>query len=112
MVCKVCERRRQLGRERVRKFRLNKENVVLHKIFSVFDSKTASYCAPFFLKARGEAIRSFADTAQGKDTLISTHPEDFTLFELGEYDDSCAKFTLYDTPLSLGVAIELIPRRD
>lgn len=113
MVCRVCERRRRLGRDRVRKFRLNnKENAVLHKVFTVFDSKTGSYCAPFFLKARGEAIRSFTDTAMGKDSLISSHPEDFTLFELGEYDDSCAKFFLHDTPVSLGVAIELLPRKD
>lgn len=111
MVCEVCEARKRVNRERVRRYRFKlKEKVVLHKIFSVYDSKTGAYCAPFFMKARGEALRSFSDTAMGKDTLISSHPEDFTLFELGEYDDSCAKFTLYDTPVSLGVAIELLPK--
>ena len=82
---------------------------MLHKVFTVFDSKIGSYCAPFFLKARGEAIRSFVDTAQGKDSLISSHPEDFTLFELGEFDDLNATFVLHPTPISLGVAVELIP---
>lgn len=112
MGCKICDERKRVNRERVRRYRLKKRSMMLHKIFSVFDSKVGSYCAPFFLKARGEALRSFIDTAQGKDSLISTHPEDFTLFELGEYDDSSAKFIIYDTPVSLGVALELIPRKD
>lgn len=85
---------------------------MLHKVFSVFDSKTGFFCPPFFLKARGEALRSFADTAQGKDTLISSHPEDFSLFELGEFDDSSAVFTLHPAPISLGTAIELLPRKE
>lgn len=83
---------------------------MLHKIFAVYDSKTGAYCAPFFLKARGEALRSFIDTAQGNDTLISKHPEDFTLFELGEYDDLTASFKIHPSPVSLGVAVELIPK--
>lgn len=78
------------------------------KIFTVFDSKTGSYCSPFFLRSRGEAIRSFVDTAQGKDSLISSHPADFTLFELGDFDEGCAKFVAYETPVSLGIASELI----
>lgn len=114
MVCKVCEARRRKGRERIRRFRSKlKERHVL-KIFTVYDSKTGIYCSPFYLKARGEALRSFIDTASGnsKDTLIASHPEDFTLFELGEYDDCTGTFDLYPAPVSCGNALELLPRKE
>lgn len=80
------------------------------KVFTVFDAGIGSYMRPFFDVARGAALRSFADIVQDKNSAIGKHPQDFTLFEIGEYDDSCAKFNLYDTPVSLGVAIEFLPK--
>lgn len=110
MVCKVCEERRAAQRERVRKFRLKqRRSTVLHKVFTVFDSGIEAYMKPFFDVARGAAIRSFSDIVQDKSSAIGKHPQDFTLFELGEYDDSTGKFILYDAPVSLGTAIEFLP---
>ena len=60
---------------------------MLHKIFSVFDSKAELYLTPFFMKTKGEAVRGFEDVANDKNSAIGRHPEDYTLFELGEYDD-------------------------
>lgn len=76
------------------------------KIFTVFDSKAEAYLPPFFLGSTGLAIRSFTDTVNGTDNNIAQHPEDYTLFELGEYDDANAIINQYSTPKSLGVAIE------
>lgn len=75
-------------------------------IFSIYDSKIESYMKPFYCNTKGEAIRMFSDGLKESDSLISKHPEDFTLFHLGEYDDSTAKFTPLETPHSLGVGIE------
>lgn len=83
---------------------------MIHKIFAVYDSKVEAYLSPFFMNATGQAIRGFVDAASGADSQIAKHPEDFTLFELGEYDDSNAQFKLLSTPKSLGVAVELIPK--
>lgn len=79
------------------------------KIFSVYDSKVEAYIQPFFMQSRGQAIRSFGDIAGDKTTNIGKHPADFTLFELGEFDDSNASFSMHNTPISIGVAIELLP---
>lgn len=84
---------------------------MLQKIFTVYDSKVGAYLPPFFMSARGEALRAFVDTISDDKSVISKHPEDYTLFELGEYDNLTAKFDMYETPVSLGVAIELIPSR-
>lgn len=78
------------------------------KVFSVFDSGVGAYMRPFYDVARGAALRSFCDIAQDTTSAIGKHPQDFTLFELGEYDDSNATFNLHKTPVSLGLAIEML----
>lgn len=82
---------------------------MIHKIFCIYDSKAEAFNAPFYMNSRGSAIRSFVDAATGKDDSLTKHPGDFTLFELGEYDYSNGSFNLHATPVSLGVAVELIP---
>lgn len=77
------------------------------KIFSVYDSKAEFHNTPFFMQSRGEAIRGFKEMADDGQTAIGRHPADFTLFELGEYDNLKATFSLHPTPVSLGLALEL-----
>lgn len=81
---------------------------MLLKIYTVYDSKTESYLKPFFLLSPGEALRGFIDIANDKNTAIGLHPEDYTLFELGEWEDSHATFEMHSTPISLGVALEFL----
>ena len=111
MVCKICERRRRLTRERVRKFRIKqRSSKMIHKVFTVYDTATGSYMRPFFDVARGAALRGFADIVSDTNSAIGKHPQDFTLFEIGEFDYGTGKFTTYDAPVSLGCAIEFLPQ--
>ena len=41
-------------------------------------------------------------------SLFAKHPEDYTLFELSEFDDEKGKFVPHDTPISLGVLQEYV----
>lgn len=77
------------------------------KIFSVFDSKVMAFNTPFFQRSTGEALRAWSDAVNGQEGFAK-HPEDYTLFELGEFDDTDAKFELYSTPRSLGLAVEFV----
>ena len=79
-----------------------------HKIFSVYDSKAEAYLQPFTMSTIGLAIRSFTDTVNDKNSVISKHPEDYILFELGEFSDLDAKFEMLSAPKSLGVATQFI----
>lgn len=81
---------------------------MLHKVFTIYDSKSEAYCTPFYANARGQCIRNFVDSADSPESAINKHPEDYTLFELGTFDDCKAVFEMHPTPISLGVAIELI----
>lgn len=81
-----------------------------HKMFSVFDSKIKAFDPPFIMRNAAEAIRSFelavnhSDNAKGK---IATFPEDFVLFEIGEWSDVEGTFKLYDAKISLGTGIQM-----
>jgi len=76
------------------------------KIYTVYDSKMEAYLQPFFMHAKGQAIRTFSDMINDPQHNFHKHSEDFTLFELGTYEDSTAEITPYPTPISLGLALE------
>lgn len=58
-----------------------------HNIFSIYDSVAKAYYPPFFLPNNGMAIRQFTDMVNSTTTSISKNPKDYTLFNLGIFDD-------------------------
>lgn len=76
------------------------------KIFTVNDSKAKAWGMPMILKSSGEAVRSFTDVANDTATMIGKHPEDFALFEIGEYCEQTGVITSYPEKISLGSALD------
>lgn len=81
---------------------------MIHQVLTVYDSKTEAYFLPFFAKTLGEAIRSFEDAISDPQHVFAKHLEDYTLFHIGEYDDSNALYTRKTPQITLGKAIEFI----
>lgn len=81
---------------------------MIQKLFTVYDSKAETYLQPFCAPTKGIAIRSFQDSVRDTSSNLHKYPEDFTLFELGSYDQSKATFSLHPSPQSVGVAIEFL----
>jgi hypothetical protein len=81
---------------------------MIYKIFSVYDSAAEAYLQPFFMPTKGEALRGFSEVVNDKNHQFGRHPDDYTLFELGEYDNTTAVFVMHSAPKSLGVAIEFV----
>lgn len=79
------------------------------KIFSVYDSKTKAWLKPFFMQHTGQAQRSWEQVAIDPQSEISKYPADFTLFELGEFDELEGNITQYDVRVSLGTALQAQP---
>lgn len=82
------------------------------RVYSVFDSKVGAYLPPIYFRSKGEAIRSFSSAVAKEDHEFCRYAEDYTLFELGEWDDSDAKFKLHLTPIPVGKAIEFVPSKE
>lgn len=65
-----------------------KEGTMKLNIYSIFDQASGLYCRPFFTQSDGEAARSFNDIACDAEHPIGKHPEDYTLYRLGIFDDN------------------------
>ncbi|AZL82705.1 nonstructural protein [Apis mellifera associated microvirus 4] len=60
------------------------------QLFSVFDTKSRIYLAPFVARSQVDATRQIASSfrdPQMKDTPVGQNPEDFELFLVGSFDD-------------------------
>lgn len=78
-----------------------------HKMFVIYDSKANAYMQPWFLTQNGMALRAFSDCVNDKDHNFGRHPEDYTLFDIGEFDDANADIKS-TAPKSLGNGIEFV----
>lgn len=56
-------------------------------LVALYDRATEAYAPIMTCRTRGEAIRSFRDECQNKDSPIHKHPTDFELRYLGSYDE-------------------------
>lgn len=80
---------------------------------AIRDRQVDAFNRPFFVPARGLAIRSFTDEVNrdAKDNPMFNHPADFELFEVGSYDEETAQFETLSPPKSLAVASNvLVPK--
>lgn len=73
------------------------------KVFSVYDEKAQAYMQPFQMLHTGQAERTFGDCINSPKHQFSHHPHDYTLFEIGEFDDSSGNTTNSHIPLGNGV---------
>jgi hypothetical protein len=79
---------------------------MIQKIFSVYDDKAEAYLQPFFAGSKGLATRSITDVVNDANHQFHKYAADFTLFELGEFDDTNGNITLHDSKVNLGTLIE------
>lgn len=75
-----------------------------HLICAVYDSKAKVYCAPFTVAALGIALRAFHGEANNPQSQLGRYPADFTLFELGVFNDESGTFRIYEQQLNHGLA--------
>nr|QJB20477.1 MAG: nonstructural protein [Microvirus sp.] len=76
------------------------------KIFSVHDSKAEAYLAPIYYRTAGEALRAFETTCRDSNSPFHQFPSDYTLVELGEFDEHSASIVTHDKPKILSNASE------
>jgi len=60
-------------------------------VYTIYDVASGIYMRPFFQQTDGQATRSFSDIALDADHEIGKHPEDYTLFRIGQYNDNTGK---------------------
>lgn len=78
-----------------------------HRIYTVYDAKAEAYLLPYYAKTIGLAIRSFEAAVADPNHDFGKYREDYTLFELGFYDDEKAEFEMLEAPRPVMGALEV-----
>lgn len=75
-------------------------------IYSIFDDTAKAYMQPFFLHNHSLAVRAFTDqvNSENNNSPLALHPEQFTLYHVGEFDDQTGNLELREHQ-SLGKGI-------
>lgn len=80
--------------------------MALKKVLSIRDTKAAFYNVPLMVtNTTEEAVRSFGELATDSRTSIARHPEDYDLYEIGEFDDQTGVIASYDAPIHVMKAL-------
>lgn len=80
-------------------------------VIAIYDQKANVFTQPFTAPSKGVAVRSWGDQLNDPENKKSDqvrHPEDFSLYYLGEYDDQHGTFNIADKPQQLAVASSLV----
>ncbi|MCK6419239.1 MAG: hypothetical protein L6Q57_10020 [Alphaproteobacteria bacterium] len=82
----------------------------MEKLYQLYDCKSETWTPPTVNPARGQALRSFADAVNDGQSILSKHPEDFTLFEIGTFDKQTGQISLYEVRESVanGLDVKLV----
>lgn len=80
---------------------------MIYNVYSLRDLKTGFMGLTLDMNDPA-AMRNFAHAMHNKESLMNTHPQDFTLYRLGKYDTETGVITVTDKEVILeGYNVEL-----
>lgn len=85
---------------------------MLDKIFTIYDNAAQAHLPPFFLQQPDVAKRMFADAINSNEHKFNKHPDHYTLFLHGTFDNEDASFLLQAAPKSLGNGLDFVQHQD
>ena len=86
---------------------------MIHNVFTVYDQKAGAYLPPWIMPKIEMAKRVFGDCVNSPEHQFGAHPEDYTLFDLGHFDDETAMFMAQPNgPQTLGNGLEFVREVD
>jgi len=82
------------------------------QVFSVYDSKAEAYIQPWYSQTLGTAVRSFEQAVNTEEHEFFKFAADYTLFHLGDFDQSNAEFNALPAHVNLGCALTFIKGKE
>ena len=79
-------------------------------VYAIHDVKADAFLQPFFLPTDGVAVRAIVDCLDDPNHNFAAHPSDYTLFKIGEFDNSIGEFTEL-CKKSLGNLVEFLAHK-
>jgi len=72
--------------------------------FALYDSKAKYFTPPFFCSNEDVARRMVAAMVADRNTMVGQFPTDWTLFQIGSYEDGAAGLEACSPLVNLGLA--------
>lgn len=66
------------------------------EMFAIYDKAVGSYMRPFFHMTKGSCLRQLMDDLKDPNSPVAAHPEDYTVFHLGTWNDENADLEKVD----------------
>lgn len=83
-----------------------------YKMFCFKDSKTNLYGPPITVRTRGLFIREIQEVLKQplshNSPKWAQHPKDFSLFEVGEFDENSGSVSMYDAKTNIGLVDDYV----
>ncbi len=76
-------------------------------IYAIFDTASGCYLKTIFARADGEIMREFQNMCSDKEHPCGQHPEDYSLFRLGNFEDQTGKLSDEDNEC-LATGLEMV----
>lgn len=70
-------------------------------VVAVRDSAVDAFARPFFVPSTAVAVRSFRDEVTNPESPMHKHPADYTLFQVGFFDEEGGQFENCPSPVQL-----------
>lgn len=81
------------------------------RAFSLRDTKSETFGAPFFVPTAGIALRVVTELVNDRRTDVGKYPDDFILYDVGEFDTQSAQLSHSQAEL-VATAKSLLPRHE
>lgn len=76
-------------------------------IFTVRDSKADAYLVPYHMPNVPLAVRIMANSVNDPEHPFCLNPEDYSLYEIGVFDELTGKVTPHEAPIHILNLVEL-----
>ena len=77
-------------------------------VCSVYDKAVGAFMPPFYVRSRGEAIRSFMDACADPKHQFVRNSGDYTLFQISVFDDASGAYEWANEPQRVMSALEAV----
>lgn len=82
---------------------------MITKAFAIYDGKGKMFGVPFFMPQPGLATRAFMDLVNDPQSTVNRHPADYTLYQIGSFDDNSGELFSDDPHVLLGHGSDFKP---
>lgn len=80
-------------------------------VYSIYDTKSESWSRPVFSRNDATCTREVRDVLANGQTPYSMHPEDYSLFKLGQWSEFRPFFEYLSAPELVCPLVQLMPKR-